>query len=130
MLELPALAPLETTGPSSTSQQPFEHIPATSRDLSAVMDVVRALATTTTSLAASHTSLAEWMAQAEVTLTQNQAILLQIQSHLGLPPVTMTEPIQPTTHDQSAISASSASLDVLAAVAIASDPPVSTPLAE
>ena len=48
-----APAPSETAGPSSTSQQPFEHIPFTSRDLSVVMDVVRALATTIASLAAS-----------------------------------------------------------------------------
>ena len=87
------------------------------------MDVVRTLATTTVSLVASQTALAERMARAEVTLAQNQAILLQIQSHLGLPPVTVTEPIQPTTHDQSAVPASAASLDVLAVVAVASDPP-------
>ena len=117
-----APAPPETTGPSSTTQQPSQHIPVTSRDLSAIMDVVCALATTTASLAASQTALAERMARAEVTLAQNQAILLQIQSHLGLPPVTVTEPIQPTTHDQSAVSASAA--------AIAFDPPVSTPPAE
>ena len=93
----------------------------------AVKDVVRALATTTASLVASQTALAEQMARAEVTLEHNQAILLQIQSHLGLPPVTMTEPIQPTTHDQSTVSASASSLDVLVAAAVASDPPVSTP---
>ena len=117
----------ETAGPSSTTQQPSEHIPVTSRDLSAVLDAVRALSTTTASLAASQTALAERMARAEVTLAQNQTILLQIQSHLGLPPVTVTEPIQPTTHDQSAVSASVASLDVLVAAAVASDPPTSTP---
>ena len=94
------------------------------------MDVVRTLATTTASLAASQTALVERMARAEVTLAQNQAILLQIQSHLGLPPVTVTEPIQPTTHDQSTASASAASLDVLAAAAVASDPLASTPQVE
>ena len=122
-----APAPLKTAGPSSTSQQPSRHILVTYRDLSTVMDVVRALATTTASLAASQTALAERMARAEFTLAQNQAILLQIKSHLGLPPVTVTEPIQPTTHDQSAVSTSAASLDVLATAAVASDPPVSTP---
>ena len=116
----------ETAGPSSSSQQPLEHIPTTSRDFLAVMDVVYALATTTASLAASQTALAELMACAEVTLAHNQAILLQIQSHLGLLPVTVTEPIQPTTHDQSIVSASAASLDVLAADAVASDPPTTT----
>ena len=92
-------APPETASPSSSSQQPSEHIPVTSRDFLAVIDAVRALATTTASLAASQTALAERMASAEVTLAQNQAILLQIQSSLGLPPVTVTEPVQPTTHD-------------------------------
>ena len=38
--------------------------------------------------------------------------------------------IQPTTHDRSAVSASAASLDMLAAAAAASDPPASTPPAE
>ena len=94
------------------------------------MDVVRALATTTASLAATQTTLAKRMARAEVTLAQNQAILLQIQSHLGLSPVTVTETIQPTTHDQLAVSASAASLDVLATAAATSDPPASTPPTE
>ena len=94
-----ASAPLETAGPSSKSQQPSEHIPVTSRDFLAVMDAVRAFVATSASFAASHTVLAEQMARAEVALAQNQAILLQIQSHLGLPPVTVTSPIQPTTHE-------------------------------
>ena len=94
------------------------------------MDAVRALSTSTASLVSSQTALAERMARAEVTLAHNQAILLQIQSHLGLPPVTVTEPIQPTTHDQSTVSASAASLDVLAATAVASNSPASTPLPE
>ena len=71
-----APAPLKTAGPSSTSQQPSKHILVTYRDLSTVMDVVRALATTTASLAASQTALAERMARAEFTLAQNQVILL------------------------------------------------------
>ena len=68
-----APAPPETAGPSSTSQEPPEHIPGTSRDLLAFLDAV--------------TALIEWMARAEVTLMQNHAMLLQIQSHLGLLPV-------------------------------------------
>ena len=125
-----APAPPETAGPSSMSQERPEHIPTTSRDLLDVMDAVRALTTTTASLAVAQTTLAERMARVEVTLAQNQAILIHIQSHLGLLPVTVTKPIQPTTHDQSAVSASAASLDVLAAAAAASDPPASTPPAE
>ena len=57
-----APAPPKTTSPSSISQQPYEHIPVTSKDLSAVLDVVRPLATTTASLATSQTALAERMA--------------------------------------------------------------------
>ena len=125
-----AQAPPETTGPSSTSQQPSEHILVTSRDFLAVMDVVRTLAATSASLAASQTALAERMARAEVTLAQNQAILLQIQSHLGLPPVTVTAPIQPTTYGWSVVSTSTASLDVLAAAEAATDLPASTPSAQ
>ena len=80
-----APAPLHTVGPFSTSHQSLEHIPVSSRELSAVMDAVRAPTTT-------QASLAERMARAEVTLAQNHAMLLQIQSHLSLPPVNMTEP--------------------------------------
>ena len=105
--------PPETAGPSSTSQEPLEHIPGTSRDFLAVLDAV--------------TALTERMARAEVTLTQNHAMLLQIQSHLGLPPLSMTEPTQPTTRDQSAVSVCAASLDVLAATTAALNPPASTP---
>ena len=108
-----APAPPETAGLSSTSQEPPEHIPSTSRDFLAILDAV--------------TTLTERMARAEVTLAQNHAMLLHIQSHLGLPPVSVTESTHPTTHDQSAVSVSAASLDVLAASAAASDPPVSTP---
>ena len=56
-----APAPPETTGPSSTSQQSPEHIPVSSRELSAVIDAVYTLATT-------QASLDERMARAEVTL--------------------------------------------------------------
>ena len=53
-----APAPLDTAVPFSTSQQPSEHIPVTSKDLLAVMDVVRTLAATSASLAASQIALA------------------------------------------------------------------------
>ena len=107
-----ALGPPETACPSSTSQEPPKHIPGTSWDFLAVLDAI--------------TALTERMARAEVTLAQNHAMLLQIQSHLGLPPVSVTEPTQPTTRDQSTVSVSAASLDVLAAAVAASDPPAST----
>ena len=113
-------AALETVGPSSTSQQSLKHVPVSSRELSAVMDAVCVLSTT-------QASLDERMARAEVTLTQNHTMLLQIMSHLDLPPVSVTEPTQPTTRDQSAVSVATASLDMLAAAAVASDPLTSTP---
>ena len=84
------------------------------------MDVVYALATT-------QASLDERMARDEVTLAQNHAMLRRIMSHLGLPPVSVTEPTQPTTRDQSVVSIAAASLDMLAVAATASDPPTSTP---
>ena len=125
-----APAPPETAGQSSMSQQPSEHIPIITKDFLAIMDAVRTFAATFASFATSRIALADRMARTEVALAQNQAILLQIQSHLGLPPVTVTAPIQPTTHGQSAVSASIASLDVLAATTVASDPPASTPQAQ
>ena len=82
---LAAPAPPETADPSSTSQQSPEHIPVSSRELSAIMDALFSLATT-------QASLVERMARAEVTLTQNHAMLLRIMSNLGLPLVSVTEP--------------------------------------
>ena len=64
----PLPAPPKTAGLSSTSQQASEHIHDTSRDLSAVMDAVHALATTTTTLEATQTVLDKRKARAEVTL--------------------------------------------------------------
>ena len=81
----PAPTPPKTVGPSSTSQEPSEHIPGTSRDFFAVLDAV--------------TALTERMARVEVTLEQNHAMLLHIQSHLGLPPISVTVLTQPTTRD-------------------------------
>ena len=83
----PALT--DTTGPSYTSQQSPEHIHVSYRELAVVMDAVCALATT-------QASFDQRMARAEVTLVQNHTILLQITSHLGLPPVSDTEPAQAT----------------------------------
>ena len=90
----PPTAPVapETAGPSSTSQQPSEHVLVSYRELSAVMDVICTLATT-------QAWLNERMAGAEVTLLQNHAMLLRIMSHLSLLPVSVTKPTQPTTRD-------------------------------
>ena len=106
-----ALAPTDTVGLSYTAQQSPEHIHVSSRELA-----VCGLATT-------QASLDQRMARAEVTIAQNHAMLLRIMSHLDLPPVSATEPAQPT-QDQSTVAAS---LDMLAATVAASDPPASTP---
>ena len=107
-----APAPTNTAGPSYTAQQSPYHIHVNSQELTAVMDVVCALATT-------QASLDQRMARVKVTIVQNHTMLLRIMSHLDLPP----EPAQPT-RDQSTVAAS---LDMLATVAAASDPPTSTP---
>ena len=105
-------APTDTAGPSYTAQQSPDHVHVSSRELAAVMDAVCALTTT-------QASLDQRMARAEATLAYSHAMLLRIMSHLGLPP----KPVQPT-RDQSTVAAS---LDMLAAVAVASDTPASTP---
>ena len=74
-----APAPTDTVSPSSTVQQSPHHVHVSSRELAAVMDDVCVLATT-------HASLDQRMARAEVTISQNHAMLLRIMSHLGLPP--------------------------------------------
>ena len=105
-----APVPIDTAGPSYTTQQSPNHVHVKSRELAAVMDAVCALATT-------QASLDQRMARAEATLANSHAMLLRIMSHLGLP----LEPAQPT-RDRSIVAAS---LDMLAAVAAASDPPAS-----
>ena len=105
-------APTDIVGPSYTAQQSPDHVHVSSRELAAVMDVFCALATT-------QASLDQRMARAEVTITQNHAMLIQIMSHLDLPP----KPTQPT-QDQFTVAAS---LDMLAAATVASDPPASPP---
>ena len=101
-----APAPADTVGPSYTAQQSPDHVHVSSRELSAVMDAVWALATT-------KASLDQRLARAEATIEHSHAMLLRIISHLGLPP-------EPTHRDQST---AAASLDMLAAAAAASDPP-------
>ena len=80
-----APAPTNISGPSYTAQQSPDHIHVNSRELAAVMDAVCALATT-------QASLDQRVARVEVTLAQSHAMLLLIMSHLGLPPVSETEP--------------------------------------
>ena len=103
---LSAPAPADTAGPSYTAQQSPEHVHVSSRELAVVMDAVCSLATT-------QASLDQRLARAEATIEHSHAMLLRIMSHLGLPP-------EPTHRDQSP---TVASLDMLAAATVASDPP-------
>ena len=105
-----ATAPADTAGPSYTAQQSPEHVHVSSRELATVMDVIYALATT-------QASLDQRLARAEATIEHSHAMLLRIMSHLGLPP-------EPAHRDQST---ATASLDMLAAAAAASDPPAHPP---
>ena len=99
-------APADTLGLSYTAQHSPEHVHVSSRELAGVMDVVCSLATT-------QASMDQRLARAETTLEHCHTMLLQIMSHLGLPP-------EPTHRDESTVAAS---LDMLAAAAAASDPP-------
>ena len=101
-----APAPTDTTGPSFIAHHSPEHVQVSSREIVAVMDAVCTLATT-------QASLDQRLARAEATIEHSHAMLLQIMSHLGLPP-------EPTHRDQST---AAASLDMVAAATAASDPP-------
>ena len=101
-----APAPADTAGPSSTAQHSPEHVQVSTKELAAVMNVVCALATT-------QASLDQRLARAEANIEHSHVMLLHIMNHLGLPP-------EPTHRDQST---ATASLDMLAVAAAASDPP-------
>ena len=101
-----APASADTHGPSYSAQHSPEHVHVSSRELVGVMDAVCSLATT-------QASMEQRLAQAETTLEHCHTMLLQIMSHLGLPP-------EPTHRDEST---AAASLDMLAAAATTSNPP-------
>ena len=101
-----APAPHDTPGPSYTTHHSPEHVHVSSRELAGVMDVVCSLANT-------QASMDQRLARAETTLENCHTMLLQIMSHLGLPPV-------PSHRDEPT---AAASLDMLAVAATASYPP-------
>ena len=72
-----AAAPADTPGPSYTAQHSPEHIPVSSRELAAVMDVVCSLATT-------QAAQDQRLARAEATLGHCHSMLQQIMTHLGI----------------------------------------------
>ena len=103
-----ATAPADTPGPSYTAQHSPEYVHVSTRELAGVMDAVCLLFST-------QASMDHRLTRAETTLEQCHTMLSQIMSHLGLPHV-------PDHRDEPTI-AVAASLDVLAAVAAATDPP-------
>ena len=103
-----ATPPADSPGPSYTAQHSPEYVHVSTRELAGVMDVVCSLAST-------QESMDQRLTRAETTLEQCHTMLQQIMSHLGLPHV-------PDNQDEPATVAA-ASLDMLATVAAASDPP-------
>ena len=100
-------APADTPGPSYTAQHSPEHIHVSSRELAVVMDVVCSLATT-------QAAQDQRLARAEATLGHCHSMLQQIMKHLGIQHV-------PDQRDEP--TAATASLDMLATAAAATDPP-------
>ena len=90
----------DIVGPS-TSGQPQQSITISTRDFLTIMDAVRTFFATSTSFATAHAALADRMTRTEAAiahisaiLAQNQAILMQIQSHLGLLAISLYVPAQ------------------------------------
>ena len=112
----------------SSSAPPPQHITNYARDFLAIMDAIRTFSITSGSFAAVQAALVEWMIHTEAALEQNQTILVQIQSHLGLPPTSLSVPAQASSvHPPSASPAQLALTDLLnmlVAVTIAATPPV------
>ena len=103
-----APAPTDTPGPSYTAHHSPEYVHVSTKELAGVMDAVCSLAST-------QALMDQRLTQAETTLEQCHTMLLQIMSHLSLPHV-------PDNRDELA-AAATASLDMLATTAAASDPP-------
>ena len=93
-------AAADTPGPSNSAHHLPEYVHASSREIASVMDVICSIAAT--------------QAAQDQRLAQCHSMLQKIMTHLGLPRVP-DQRGEPTTD--------AASLDVLAAVAAASDPP-------
>ena len=121
------IARSDIAGPS-TSAPPHQFITISTRDFLTIMEAVRTFSITTTSFTASHATLADRMTRTEAAVAQNQAILMQLQSHMGLPAVSPYVPTQASATPPPAGSAPSPPapadpLDVLAAAAASATPP-------
>ena len=76
----------------STSTPPPQYITLYTRDFLTIMEVVCTFFATTTSFAASQAALVERMTRTKASVAQSQDILMQLQSHLGLPAVSLHAP--------------------------------------
>ena len=123
----------DLAGPSSSAPPP-QHITISTRDFLAIMDAIFTFSVTSVSFMAAHAALAERMTHTQAALAQNQAILVHIQSHLGLPLISPSMPAQassvhpPSIPTPSTQPAPAAPLNLLAAVAVAATLPA-TPAA-
>ena len=122
---VPPVPPAHTAsvGPS-TSVPPPQHISISTRDFLTITDAVRTFSATSASFAAAHIALTERMTRTETAIANNHSILVQIQSHLGLPPISPSVPTQASSNQPPAMPAAAthpapttASLDMLAAAA-------------
>ena len=86
---------------TSTFALPQQHITISSRDFLTIMDAVNTFSSTTALFSTAHAALVDKMTRTEAAmahtsaiLTQNQAILMQIKRHLGLPAISPYVPAQ------------------------------------
>ena len=86
---------------TSTFAPPQQHITISSRDFLTIVDAVRTFSNTAASFATAHAALVDRMTRTEAAmahtstiLAQNQAILMQIQRHLGLLAISPYVPAQ------------------------------------
>ena len=124
----------DSAGPSTLAAL-LQHISLSPQDFLAIMNAVRNILATSASFTTAHIALVERMvrieaavAQTTTMLAQNNAILMQIKSHLGLPQIPSLVPTQaslthpPTTH----LASPSVSLDILTVAAAVDPPPTSS----
>ena len=83
--------PIDIAGPT-TSAPPLQLITISTWDFLAIMDAVRPFSFTSTSFEIAQAALAERMTHIEAAMAQNQAILMQIQSHIELPLISLSVP--------------------------------------
>ena len=116
----------DLAGPSSSTPPP-QHITIYTRDFLAIMDAIHTFSITSASFVVAIATLAERMSRTEAALAQNQAILVQIQSHLGLPPISPLVPAQASLVHPPSVPPTqptpAAPLDLLAAAAVVATPP-------